>query len=121
MKSIVLLFVGIFISANCLLARDSTQKKDMIEFTPWILTVKNGDHIYKKAPHVMTPLFFVALQKVLASYGETFTIEDGKILIRKELSDDHELLANYTSKALDILSQNEKDSSNHSRGGANVN
>ena len=72
------------------------------EYVPTKLVVKGGDHNYVTDRSLISTEHIAAMTNVLGSNGEDYRVRNGTLLVRSRLARDRELLANYTSKALDL-------------------
>ena len=75
-------------------------ENEYVEYKPHYLS-DNNEHKYFGNPELDSTVFQNTIQ-VLEYYGETFKVKNGNvILITKQLSNDWELVWNYTTKAKD--------------------
>ena len=70
------------------------------EYVPVVFKDSGG---IVEQPNLRSPAFDLALLRVLDRYHEGYKWDGGKLLIRRSLAADRDLLANYTEKAVDEM------------------
>jgi len=72
-------------------------------YVPYIPVVRgnDADHTLSPDASLLTQDHVDAISKLLSRYGESYKVIDGKLHIRRSLANNRDLLANYTTKALD--------------------
>jgi hypothetical protein len=76
---------------------------DLVPYTPVVRRVDRGDHLFADAPELLTAAHVKAITSVLDRYGEHYEVHGTDLRIERKLSEDRDLLANYTEKAQGAL------------------
>jgi len=84
-----------------------TRTRTFVEFVPLKLVEGRRNELVP-APELVTPAYMDRVRAVLVFYGEKFrTNSEGKLLITRGLSNDRELIWNYSNQAQeqDLITQ----------------
>ncbi len=73
-------------------------------YTPYVPVKREGaaEPVFVAAPELLDAEHVKCIVTVLRKYNEPFLIKNHKVYIKRSLANDKDLLANYTSKALEL-------------------
>lgn len=93
-KYFVLFFVLFF--SSC----EEKNNKDYEEYCPVVIDLTTNSNIYKECPDLLTKDHLDEIRIIFDKYEEKYIIDDsGDILVPRKLSENKDLVANYTKKA----------------------
>jgi len=78
-----------------------------IEYVP-ILRNNDPNHTFIVSPDICDENHQKAVMQILEKYDENYQIKNNKLLIRKSLANDLDLLSNYTKKAIALSKEKQR-------------